>query len=189
MAIRSNRSFTNEFMMLIALLEMPVSGCTCGEKCLSGVCSSQAAEAFVTHLLQNFIDVHRVSLFPLGFSFRLFITGTFALLFRYVIRHFTKLANASDMAYRNSYPTFPCLCSPFIHRQSAANAPQLLRSRNPQTETPRPHTFSVKYVNVCLWWLLSFFLLTNGKSLASVLKEHDLHKAVSSTRWHTWTSL
>ena len=28
-AILSKMSFTNEFMMLIALLEMPVSGCTC----------------------------------------------------------------------------------------------------------------------------------------------------------------
>ena len=28
-AMRSNVSFTNEFMMLMALLLMPVSGCTC----------------------------------------------------------------------------------------------------------------------------------------------------------------
>lgn len=31
-AMRSNTSFTNEFMMLIALLEIPVSGCTCKTK-------------------------------------------------------------------------------------------------------------------------------------------------------------
>lgn len=53
--------------------------------------SIKAVEALVTHLFQNFIDVHRVSLFSLGFSFRLFLTGTLALLFGYIISHITNL--------------------------------------------------------------------------------------------------
>lgn len=94
-------------MMLMALLEIPVSGWTffCGgrgggkwlvvnfkDRKTRGS-SSFLFSFFVTHLFQNFIDVHRVSLSPFSLSFRLFLTRTLSFLFRYVVSHFFFFCN------------------------------------------------------------------------------------------------
>lgn len=42
----------------------------------------------LTHLLQNFVDVHRVSLFSFSLSFGFFLTRALRLLFRYIVGHF-----------------------------------------------------------------------------------------------------
>lgn len=95
-AILSNRSFTKEFMMLMALLEIPVSGWTFEDGVKGslvvhfslGGSWSLGSRFLFTHLFQNFIDVHGVSLSSFGFSFRLFLTRTLPLLFGYIISHF-----------------------------------------------------------------------------------------------------
>lgn len=95
-AILSNRSFTKEFMMLMALLDIPVSGWTFWKRTRisvssffkAGELSSQNSARFSTHLFQNFIDVHGVSLFSLYLSFTFFVTWRPSLLFGDVISHF-----------------------------------------------------------------------------------------------------
>ena len=57
-AIRSKISFTKELRMAIALLEIPVSGCTC----LSTKSSHQPIKFRIDGGEQTFVDVRRVSL-------------------------------------------------------------------------------------------------------------------------------
>lgn len=93
--------------MLMARLEIPVSGWTCQtgrdkyQITVHVQTDAQRATPQV-YLFQNFIDVHGVSLFPLDFSFRLFVARTLPFLFGYVVTHGVTLKSCFKVCRSNS---------------------------------------------------------------------------------------